>query len=147
MSFFGPQLAFIIMTNPARVTRSSITRTQHRNQHVNRRFVQRVSYDNAAQKYLCASFQRSEVKDDFPLIRVMDVLIADLVGHHSALDLGSFLLDQVEPNSHQRVHVRGLRKRFQDWLKFSLENLHEDHTNLVLFKTFCGKKCWVLIVG
>ncbi|KAG7222377.1 hypothetical protein INR49_016332 [Caranx melampygus] len=42
------------------------------------------------------------VEDDFPLVRVVVVLIADLVGDDSALDLGIFLSDQTEPNSHQR---------------------------------------------
>lgn len=90
-----------------RVTRSSKISTQHRNKHVDKRFVQRVGI----QANLSALFQRSEVEDDFPLIGVVDVLVADLVRHHSALDLGSCLSDQVEANSHQWVHIRRLRKR------------------------------------
>lgn len=106
-SFIQWQLGFKITANPVRVTRASKISTQHRNEHVNKRFVKRVS----VQANLCALFQRSEVEDDFPLIGVVDVLVADLVRHHSALDLGSSFSDQVEPNSHQRVHVRRLRKR------------------------------------
>lgn len=52
-----------------------------------------------------------EVKDDFSLVGVVDVLIADLVRDHSALDLGFFLPNQAEPNSHQRVDVSRLKER------------------------------------
>lgn len=97
-----------------RVTSSPKINTQHSKEHSNKRFVKRVSVllPNTAAPHtnLCALFQRFEVEDDFPLVGVVDVLVADLVRHHSALDLGSSLSDQFEPNSHQRVHVRGLRK-------------------------------------
>lgn len=60
---------------------------------------------------LCLSFHCFEVEDDFPLVRVVVVLVADLVGDDSALDLGVFLSDQTEPNSDQRVDVGRLRDR------------------------------------
>lgn len=59
----------------------------------------------------CYSFHCFEVEGDFSLVGVVDVFIADHVGDHSALDLGLFLSDQAEPNSHQRVDVSRLKKR------------------------------------
>lgn len=59
----------------------------------------------------CFSFHCFEVEDDFPLVGVVDVLVADLVGDHSALDLGGHFSDQAEPNSHQRVDVGRLGKK------------------------------------
>ena len=62
---------------------------------------------------LCLSFHRFEFEDDFSLVGVVEVFVADLVGDHSALDRRLLLSDQAEPNSHQRVDISRLRKRSQ----------------------------------
>lgn len=59
----------------------------------------------------CFSFFCFEVEEDFPLVGVVDVLVADLVRDPSALDLGGHFSDQAEPNSHQRVDVGWLEKK------------------------------------
>ena len=61
-------------------------------------------------EYLLFSFHCFDGEDDFSLVGVVEVFVADLLGDHSALDLGAPLSDQAEPNSHQRVDVSGLKE-------------------------------------
>lgn len=45
------------------------------------------------------------MKGHFSFIRIVEVLIGDVVGHHSALDHRMSLVDEIEFYRHQRIHV------------------------------------------
>lgn len=60
---------------------------------------------------LCFSFHCFDGEDDFSLVGVVVVFVADLLRNCSALDLCLLLSNQAEPNSHQRVDVSRLKKK------------------------------------
>lgn len=45
------------------------------------------------------------MKDDFSFIGIVEVLISDVVSHHSALDHRMPLVNKIKFHSHQRIHV------------------------------------------
>lgn len=50
------------------------------------------------------------MKDDFSFIRIVEVLMGDVVGRHSALDHRLPPVNEMKFHSHQRIHVAWLEE-------------------------------------